>query len=153
MTSRGAARYLSEWKSLPDGAFVATNKFYRKTTTFDNSSSPAAQYVINRFNYTNNLPFPTETNFLSAAAYLPYIAFNYLGQLVLNDSTPWPDQYEYIPIAQGTVLYATDSNKALTAGPADFTENPPGNSTNSMFSIVRIDRLTGRATQLTQKIP
>ena len=61
-------------------------------------------------------------------------------------------QDEYIPLAQGTVIYATDANKALQLAAPDVTENPPGNSTNSMFSIVRIDRLTGRATQLTQKI-
>jgi len=63
-------------------------------------------------------------------------------------------QDEYIPLAQGYVTYAADINKALLlAPPADVSENPLGNSTNSMFDIVRIDALTGRAAQLQQKLP
>jgi hypothetical protein len=86
--------------------------------------------------------------------YLPYIAFNYLGQLTVLTTAGevMAAQDEYIPLAQGTVAYAVDVNKALTPNPADFTENPPGNSTNSMFNVIRIDRLTGRAVQLHQKI-
>jgi hypothetical protein len=59
---------------------------------------------------------------------------------------------EYIPLAQGAVGYAVNANKAPILGDADFTENPPGNSTNSMYHIIRIDRLTGRATLLQQKV-
>jgi hypothetical protein len=32
------------------------------------------------------------------------------------------------------------------------TETPPGNSTNSMYNIVHIDRLTGRATLEYQRV-
>ena len=146
---QGVSRYLAEWKSLPDGAFIATNKFYFNTFI--------AAYPINRFNYTNNLPFPTETNLVSNV-WLPYIAFNYLGQLTVDGINLAPAD-EYIPLAQGNVLYDVDVNKALkmsipppTVMPPNFTENPPGNSTNSMFSIVWIDRLTGRATLRQQKV-
>ena len=62
-------------------------------------------------------------------------------------------QDEYIPLAQGYVTYAADVNKALQFAAPDATENPLGNSTNSMFSIVHIDRLTGRAVQLRQQLP
>jgi hypothetical protein len=160
---QGSSRYIGEWKSLPDGAFIATNKFnkaYYPGYNFYriNDYASGAIYPINSFNFLTNsspnkLPFPVETNttFKVAGLALPFIAFNYLGQLTV-DGLNLASQDEYIPIAQGTVIYATDNNKALTAGPADFTENPPGNSTNSMFSIVKIDRLTGRATQLRQKI-
>lgn len=147
---QGVTRYLTDWKSLPDGAFIATNKFYRNTVI--NNYSTGATYPINQFNYTNLFPFPVETNTTYAALALPFIAFNYLGQLTV-DGLNLAAQDEYIPLAQGTVIYATDVNKALQLAAPDVTENPPGNSTNSMFSIVRIDRLTGRATQLTQKIP
>jgi prepilin-type N-terminal cleavage/methylation domain-containing protein len=166
------ARYLAEWKSLPDGSFIATNKFnyqsYWPNYDYNQNSPdypgcnsyPITDYSptpnvpnpmpINSFNFTNNLPFPTETNF-NANAWLPFVAFNYLGQLTVDGLNP-AAQDEYIPLAQGTVGYAVDVNKALTPNPADFTENPPGNSTNSMFNVIRIDRLTGRAVQLHQKI-
>ncbi len=43
-------------------------------------------YQIYSFNYTNNLPFPTATNsnFPTYNVPLPYIAFNYLGQLTVD---------------------------------------------------------------------
>lgn len=157
-----APHYLSEWKTLPDGAFIATNKFYAayypgypyfpiKDATI------GATYPINSFNYTNLFPFPVETNYIYAGSplmvvpYLPYVAFNYLGELTVDGINP-SAQDEYIPLAQGTVAYAMDVNKNLAPAPADFTENPPGNSTNSMFNLIRIDHLTGRATQLQQKV-
>ena len=150
---QGTTRYLSEWKSLPDGAFIATNKF-NSAYYPGYAPYPIANYSINSFNYTASLPFPSETNSTGVIS-LPYIAFNYLGQLtVLTAAGEVTTQSpEYIPLAQGIVAYATDANKALQFGSApDATENPPGNSTNSMFTIIRIDPLTGRATQLQQKV-
>jgi prepilin-type N-terminal cleavage/methylation domain-containing protein len=161
---QGRARYVGEWRSLPDGAFIATNKFnlnywpyydhYQGTPYYQGYNSyfiPDATvgkfYPVNSFN-TNGLPFPTGTN---SNVMLPYIAFNYLGQLTVDGLT-LAAQDEYIPLAQGTILYASDANKSLTFLPADFTENPFGNSTNSMFHVIRIDRLTGRATLLQQKV-
>ena len=82
---------------------------------------------------------------------LPYIAFNYLGQLTFDGlNLAWRD--EYIPLAQGTVSPTIDANtKAPVIGPASTTspsinETPPGNSTNTMYNIIHIDRVTGRAT-------
>lgn len=146
---RGQPRYLGEWKSLPDGAFIASNKFYSAYSVI-NDNSAGAQYPIYAFNYTNSFPFPVESNFVAVPS-LPYIAFNYLGQLTVDGLDVAPRD-EYIPLAQGTVGYATDANKALIPAPADFTETPPGNSTNSMFNLIRIDRLTGRTTLLQQKV-
>jgi prepilin-type N-terminal cleavage/methylation domain-containing protein len=152
---QGTTNYLGEWKSLPDGAFIALNKFNTYYYPYNyypiNDAASGASYQISSF-LTNSFPFPAATN---SSVILPYIAFNYLGQLVLNDTTLWPNPYEYIPLAQGYVTYAADPNtKALQFGTApDATENPPGNSTNSMFSLVQIDRLTGRAVQLRQKLP
>ena len=157
---RNQSHYIDEWKSLPDGSFIATNKFnvafYPGVASYPISYDIAGvkyYYSINSFSYTNIFPFPTETNslFNSFVPSLPYIAFNYLGQLTVNGTDIAP-QDEYIPLAQGNVGYAHDVNKALIPAPADFTENPPGNSTNSMFSIVHIDRLTGRANLLSQQV-
>ena len=153
---RTTARYLTEWKTLPDGAFIATNKFYYNTVLYDNSYSPAVPYNLYSFNYTNAFPFPVETNSIAnlpyLVPYLPYIAFNYLGQLTV-DGVNLASQDEYIPLAQGAVAYAADPNtKALQFAAPDATENPAGNSTNSMFNLIHIDKVTGRAGQLQQKL-
>ena len=139
-------RFLSEWKSLPDGAFIAVQKFSAYYGITDYALN--VTYPINPFNLVN-LPFPLET---SPAVPLPCVAFNYLGQLTVDGLNLAP-QDEYIPLAQGTVAYATDPNKVLLFQPPDATENPPGNSTNSMFDVIHIDKVTGRANQLQQKLP
>ena len=160
---QGVARYLAEWKSLPDGAFIATNMFNSFSYTYPNYypivdySLTNVYYPVSAFNYTNLFPFPAETNFVyvgGVAPKLPYLAFNYLGQLTVDGQNLAPVD-QYIPLAQGSVVYAMDPNnpnKVLVPGPADFAENPPGNSTNSMFSVIRVDRLTGRATLRQQKV-
>ena len=169
---RGVPQYAGEWKSLPDGAYIDTNKFNVGRWYFGNplaylpitnsSANPIVTYPVYSFNYTPvgtasgpfstlGLPFPSATNY-TANVSLPYIAFNYLGQLtvltVYGEILSPVD--EYIPLAQGNVGYPVDVNKAPTFGQADFTEKPPGNSTNSMFHVLRVDRLTGRATVLQQ---
>ena len=145
--------YLGEWKSLPDGAFIATNKFYYYTSITNNSFTPPDVYPINRFNYFYNLPFPNETN-INTLVYLPYVAFNYLGQLTILTAAGevLASQDEYIPLAQGNVGYAVDANKNLQFLPPTAIENPPDNSVNSMFNVIRVDKFTGRAVQLHQKI-
>jgi prepilin-type N-terminal cleavage/methylation domain-containing protein len=149
---QSSPHYLAEWKSLPDGSFIATQKFSGPGYSItDNSLTPVVPnpIPISAFN-TNSFPFPTETN---SAILLPYIAFNYLGQLTVDGVNLSPNQYgEYIPLAQGVVGYAVDANKALLFAAPNATENPLGNSTNSMFDIIHIDRLTGRAEQLQQKV-
>ena len=147
---QGVPQYLSEWKLLPDGSFIATNKFYNNTFIYDYSFSPAVAYPVSQFNYTASLPFPTEAN-VPAGILLPYIAFNYMGQLTVDGVNLAPRD-EYIPLAQGSPLYAMNSSKALQFLPATFDESPPGNSTNSMFNVIHIDRLTGRAGLLKQKV-
>jgi len=146
---QNTVRYLSDWKALPDGAFIASNKFYTVSSVI-NDYSINTSYPIYRFNY-GTFPFPTETNLVSLPT-LPYVAFNYLGQLTVDGVNLAPND-EYLPLAQGTVFYPTDPNtKALQFAQPDLSENPPGNSTNTMFNIIRVDRLTGRATQLQQKV-
>jgi prepilin-type N-terminal cleavage/methylation domain-containing protein len=159
---QGVPQYLSEWKVLPEGAFLAVNKFntsfnYPNGYTITNYSYNFTNkivdsiYPIYSFNYTNNLPFPVETNF-NSTLWLPFIAFNYLGQLTM-DGLSLSTRDEYIPLAQGHPAYAVDANKAFKLSPATFAEEPPGNSTDSMFNVIHIDRLTGRAALLQQKLP
>jgi prepilin-type N-terminal cleavage/methylation domain-containing protein len=141
--------YLSpKWQSLPDGTFIAQQKFQARNQfyTITDAASGAA-YNIYGFNVTNNFPFPTETDSASATLFLPYIAFNYLGQPVSGVD-------EYIPLAGGSVSPAMDpATKTLQLGTANVSETPPGNSTSSSYNIIHIDALTGRAVLEFQKLP
>jgi prepilin-type N-terminal cleavage/methylation domain-containing protein len=146
--------YLAPWQNLPDGTFIAPLKY---TTSPDGPPDiiTGENYPIYGFHVTNNIPFPVETNTASATSdlpSLPYIAFNYLGQLTVDGMSLAPLD-EYIPLAKGSVLLARDAaTKALQFDSPDVMEIPPGNSTNSSYNIVHIDRLTGRAVLEFQKV-
>jgi hypothetical protein len=110
------------------------------------------------FNVATNIPFPSEkgTNSYTARIVLPYVAFNYLGQLTF-DGQSMADRDEHIPLSQGSVLPMTaPGTKALVLlstppatpsvfGTPDVKEDPAGNSTNISYNIIHVDRLTGRA--------
>jgi prepilin-type N-terminal cleavage/methylation domain-containing protein len=135
-----AWHYLAPWQVLPDGAFIAMQKFAEPSNSFYPITDPVNNsifYNIYGFGTNNTIPFPTETS--ASGVSLPCIAFNYLGQLVSGRD-------EYIPLAHGSVLPAINaSTKALQFGSPDVLEMPPGNSTNIAYNIVHIDWLTGRA--------
>jgi prepilin-type N-terminal cleavage/methylation domain-containing protein len=130
-----AWHYLGPWQTLPDGSFIALQKFAGTNTIKDIITG--ASYPISQFAYTNTIPFPTDTS--ASGVSLPYIAFDYRGQLVSGRD-------EYIPLAHGSVLPAIDPNtRALQFGSPDVAESPPGNSTNISYNIVHVNPLTGRA--------
>jgi len=136
--------YLEPWRSLPDGTFIAAQKFLLSATF----TVPQWQIDFNHggvaiSNFpTQLIPFPTET---STNVLMPFVAFNYLGQLTF-DGQSLSTRDEFIPLARGSVLPAIDtSTKTLQLGPPDVEETPPGNSTNISYNLVHIDALTGRA--------
>jgi prepilin-type N-terminal cleavage/methylation domain-containing protein len=138
--------YLAPWQELPDGTFIAQQKFTGPQQWF---AIPAynANISIYGFAETNSIPFPTETNYpsIGSTLYLPYIAFNYLGQLTFDGQTVL-GRHEYIPLARGIVAPAADpATKAFQFKAPQVVENPPGNSTN-IYNLIDIDPLTGRAT-------
>jgi prepilin-type N-terminal cleavage/methylation domain-containing protein len=147
-------------KTLPRGAFIAPFKFTNAPAyPFD---TPA--YVTNRadlpiyvFQTTNAIPFPTSdalTNPIFANLIknnpnryvtVPYIAFNYLGQLASGDGKVLPYD-ENIPLAYGSIAPAVNpTNKMPIQGIPSVIESPDGNSTNTAYNVIHIDRLTGRA--------
>jgi prepilin-type N-terminal cleavage/methylation domain-containing protein len=155
-------RYLSSWKTLPQNAFVPLAKFtnnppvgsapplaFRLYTNGNNGvlAGPAPgyrlAYSIYGFSYTTSLPFPSETNWNPSGIYvnLPYIAFDGTGQLVSGQ----PGQPELIPLTEGSVTFARDPNtKVALEQPPQVNEVPAGNTTDN-YSLIYIDRLTGRA--------
>lgn len=154
--------YLESWQSLPAGFIIAPWKFNAGASsapfTFKDPVNGNG-FSIYPFDFANNIPFPlADANLVQAAAnnkmpYVPYIAFNYLGQLVSSSG----DQDVAgagadIPLAQGSVTYplypATKMPyiPAAPLGPNTVAESPFGNSTNVTYNVVHIDALTGRAT-------
>jgi prepilin-type N-terminal cleavage/methylation domain-containing protein len=160
---RGVPQYLAPWQNLPDGTFIAQQKFQSPTalpfyiSQWDVDYKHNPPVPIYGFAVTNTIPFPTETS-LTGVIYLPYIAFNYLGQLTF-DGQNLANRDEYIPLAQGSVSPAINAatktfviESAAAGGSPQVSENPPGNSTNISYNIIHIDRLTGRAKLENHKI-
>ncbi len=155
---RSTPRYLTPWRELPEGSFIALNKFLPPNlyTTIYDPPLPATPtlrtYQVYGFNLTNNIPFPSADARLYASTFapVPYIAFNYLGQLTDDGVNP-SGRDEFIPLARGVISHATDVNKVPLARAPDVAEQPPGNSTNA-FNVVHIDWLTGRARLERQEI-
>jgi len=139
--------YLTPWQQLPDNAFIALNKFSFQSSPPAYNGTPFYIPAYNSgvpiygFN-TNAIPFPTVDSPSNA---MPYIAFNYLGQLTF-DGQSVAARHEYIPLARGIVAPAADpATKVFQLNAPTVTEEPPGNSTN-IYNLIDIDPLTGRAT-------
>lgn len=129
-------RYLSSWRTLPQGAFITPAKF---ASGFAIPGAPLP--VIRPFPVTNIFPFPSENNPVTLPVALPYIAFDGMGQLVSGQ----PGQPELIPLTEGSVSFARDpKTKLAQAQPAQANEIPAGNTIDN-YSVIWIDRLTGRA--------
>lgn len=142
---QNSPRYLSNWKTLPEGAIIANWKFNPRNTYTRVFDPPLPALPTDRtfdvygFEVTNNIPFPSTDTAVTGGPYvwLPYIAFNHQGQLLSG-------QDEFIPVTKGSVNYPRDANRVATQSPPSITETKPGDSTNA-FVLIRIDWLTGRA--------
>jgi prepilin-type N-terminal cleavage/methylation domain-containing protein len=145
-------RYLSSWRTLVPGAYISPEKFIQPSSltvppplvmTIKTNGSVA--YQVYGFNYTNTIPFPSETTKPApgGAPYvkLPYLEFDAMGQLVSGvNGAP-----ELIPVTEGSVNFARDvGTKTATKALPQVLERPAGNTTDN-YSLVAIDRLTGRA--------
>ena len=143
---RPTARYLSEWRTLPEGAFIAMHKFFPRNLNFpvlNILTNNTLAFRIHGFAYTNTIPFPAEDTpgFGNPPRYVPvpYLSFNYLGQLEYG-------QNELIPITRGNIGF--QRSQVTGAGveqEPNITESPAGNTTNSGYHVVSIEWLTGRA--------
>jgi prepilin-type N-terminal cleavage/methylation domain-containing protein len=137
-------RYWTSWRRLPPGAFIPMEKFQPRNQYVDISTSGVPAFRIFGFSVTNNIPFPSEdayTNNAGQSVYVsvPYIAFNYLGQLTSG-------QNELIPITQGSVGFQKDptTHDIMPRTLPNVSESPAGSSTN-IYHLVNIDWVTGRA--------
>lgn len=123
---RSTRRYLTDWKSLPEGMLFAPYKFDSRFWNHPND------YV--RSYSTNAFPFPDSKSDLFI---LPYIAFNPYGQVASQRD-------EIIPLAKGHITFPRDNAGNFIKSAPDVQLIPPGRGTNN-FQYVRINWLTGRA--------
>lgn len=133
---RSRSRYLTEWRPLPDGVFIATNKFVQ----------PFEGVAPFRW---SPVPFPFGH---STLVRLPCVAFNSEGRLVQLDNsglgTGGPLLEDVvIPLARGVVRILRDpATGSVLPQSLEVREVPAGNSsTNSAYNHIVVDRLTGRA--------
>jgi prepilin-type N-terminal cleavage/methylation domain-containing protein len=146
---RANPQYLTEWKTLPNGVFIAPWKFagpvqvVRATNTLAGTFGTFTNYPFPRDLYFP-FPAPDATN-IAGYIYsirLPYIGFSPLGQLITNGD-------EYIPLDRGRVLNSTNTATATSynltnAATAICIEAPPGNAVNNC-NLIHLDWLTARA--------
>jgi prepilin-type N-terminal cleavage/methylation domain-containing protein len=160
---RNTPRYLTKWRTLPDGVIIPEFKFLPNTSftpIYDPPSSTLpADFVTNvhGFDVTYDIPFPQATtpSFGGATPYIPmhYIAFDSFGRLtrrVNGDEIPAPGDV-CIPLAKGSAGIALTPEKLPAQRAPNPRENPIGNSTNA-FTLIRIDNTTGRSSLLQPEI-
>jgi len=165
---RPTPQYLSGWRTLPEGAFIAWQKFawpyagqgstppflppMLTIQTNDTSNTPRNAYPLYGFDRTNSIPFPLVDTppylFRQKSTWvtLPYIAFDYLGRRCTADGNPVRET-AFLPLTKGSVGFSHDSvTKRPVKAPPEIKEVPPGNGidTNS-YNVVCVDWLTGRA--------
>ncbi len=148
---QGVPRYLSTWQALPEGTFVGLEKFqppWSPPVFAPTNAAGTAGIRIAGFFVTDRLPFPrAETR--PPYPLVPYIAFNYLGQLTSFESDPEPITIrpaEYIPVAHARIAHSVDrqTGLALLEGPWIEEDVPPGTRIRT-YQFIEIDALTGRA--------
>jgi prepilin-type N-terminal cleavage/methylation domain-containing protein len=156
-------RYLSSWRTLPEGSIIPTNKFLPNSfaAAIPYTNNPVA-FQFNGFDQTTLVPFPLENTPPYSGAgptkryvALSYIAFDYMGRMITLDTVtgqPKPAGRDaIIPLAKGAASFSRGPDKKPTMGPASFSERPPGNSTNA-FNLVYVSWLTGRARGIQMEI-
>jgi prepilin-type N-terminal cleavage/methylation domain-containing protein len=130
---RPTPRYITEWKTLPDGVIFAPYKF--------RGNNPNTQDEYVRTLPIRPLPFP---NSRSPLYNLPCIGFNAQGQLMLQRD-------EILTVARGSVFNRRNPDGSLALAEPDVQLTPlpapnanPRTQTNT-YQFVRVNWLTGRA--------
>jgi len=148
--------YIGSWQNLPDGTFIAAQKFAPGTFTAPQWQADYGGQPIPGFaNFS--VPFPTATSPLVS---MPCLVFDYAGRLI-SEVVASGYRDADIPLTQGSVSYgrnaATKSPLPTTVPASAITETPPGNSgignNNYSYNVIHIDALTGRAVLQYHKLP
>ncbi len=136
-------RFITDWKTLPSGVFIAPFEFNLPSYDYTNlyTTNTLSGVIYDNVVYgwrTNYFTFPSLSG-PNTQIPLPYIAFTPQGSL----TTQFTNQY--IALARGSILYPTDTNGIPLYQPPIVSENPPNNDANNP-NLIQIDWLTARAT-------
>lgn len=146
---RPYVHYLTDWRVLPKGTFIAPFQFditngppgiSNLVSVTNTTTSVSNGWYVNTFPTDMLFPFPStfNNNNFTLSNYLPYIEFTPSGQLISGND-------QFIMLASGSIFYPTLANGgAAYTSPISLVETP----TNNEFSnpnIIHIDWLTGRA--------
>ena len=137
-------RYLSSWKHLPDGVFIATDKF---SNAYQMTNGNGVVKDVFPFLY-KDFPYPTSDN--TSTNFFPYIAFDPQGHLTMFDQGKGRfvayNTNCIIPLARGSIFLERDGTGALTWEPASPRESGGNNSRDpNTYDQIEIDSVTGRA--------
>jgi prepilin-type N-terminal cleavage/methylation domain-containing protein len=135
----GTQRYITDWRTMPEGTFILTNKFNATLTAEPKRSQ---QTLFTRPFLHAPFPFPEASS--KTLIPMPYIAFDYQGRLLQKGLPTGEDVI--LPIVKGSIVYPQEDKDKLKAGSMEFAEvieTPKGNATNN--PSIHIDWLTGRA--------
>jgi prepilin-type N-terminal cleavage/methylation domain-containing protein len=142
-------RYLTSWRSLPEGVFVAPEKFVETPAHWAPGNNVPDEARVFAFIDGRNLParkLPFPTNY-GEDQRLPHVAFDPQGRLVRKKDNSTENELrlgsEVIPLARGSILIRRDERTGAVLE-FDVRESPPGNAVDN-YHRVRIDGLTGRA--------
>jgi prepilin-type N-terminal cleavage/methylation domain-containing protein len=146
-------QYITDWRILPSGVFIAPWQFTLTNNAFTNiiTTNTLAGTTIENYVYPwtwVTVPFPslysTNLNGSYTPMSLPAIGFTPQGSIT---PPPRPDQraYEYIALARGSIFYPTDTNGVPLFEPPLLSEVPPNNDINNP-NLIQIDLLTARGT-------
>src|SRR5262249_47357898 len=115
---RPHARFITEWRNLPEGIFIDTNKFVNNSALLNTANDYARPFEY------DTLPFPT----INGNSFpVPHIAFDAQGRLVNAANQP-SLQSEVIPLTRGSIWYAPGAF-------VDVREMPRGNSTSNWHRV------------------
>jgi len=126
-------RYITDWRTLPDGVFIADYEFNPPGVNFDTTDPFQRSFAL------GNFPFPTQQS--PVRRDLPHVTFDENGSLLQRDATGnRVYKPEYIWMAKGSVLVARNG----TTVSVDAREVPLFNSISN-YNRIRIDPVSGRA--------
>lgn len=132
---RPQVRYLTEWKSLPQGVFIPQWEFEDLLPANWDLLAPTNRPL----KFDDGFLFPTTGG---EKQRVPHITFDTRGSLVVYDKDGQRVYWdEVIALARGSILYDRDPTGAVVG--FDVRESPPDNSKENFHRVV-IDGLTGR---------
>ncbi|MCI0747720.1 MAG: prepilin-type N-terminal cleavage/methylation domain-containing protein [Verrucomicrobia subdivision 3 bacterium] len=130
-------RYLTAWRTLPDGMFVVQQEFDK---TYSTAGAWNGIDPLDRPFHYESLPFPTSN---SSSNEVPHLAFDQNGRL----KQPFGGnvfQDEYIWLTRGSILVERD-NVTRQVVSVDVRETPPRDSWKTNYNRIRIEGYSGRA--------